>query len=161
MEPKEDQIQEFEESLTFGQQFNFKEIYRVRGVAGLFFPRSRVNVSGMVAMGGFLQPDIGVTVKANQIVCLDWYDFITTEEHERGGFNVIKMNQVFDNIFNYIKESNDDKLEKVTIEQLMDIMVPLYDQHQFKDYHAKQIKGWYLHIVEVLTKATKQSNEDI
>ena len=157
---KTDQIDKLEKALTFGEQFNFNEIYRIKGKPGLYNPRSEVSKSNMVNLGGFLNPNITTTVNANDLICLNWYDFITTEPAEKG-YKVLKLNKVFDNIFNYIAETNDFKLTQISIGAFKEMAVPNFDDNQFKDYHAELIKKWYLEIVELLKVVTTNKENEI
>ena len=156
-EQADEQIDKLEQALTFGEQFNFKELFRIKGEAGIFNPRSQVNKAGMVAMGGFLQPAVKKTTHKDNLICLDWYDFITTEPIDKdnvdAGFKVLKLTHVFDNIFNYV-DTTDADISKLDIKQFMSLAVPNYDEFQFKDYHAKLVRKWYLLVIELLKAVT-------
>lgn len=158
---KADQIAKLEKALTFGEQFNFNEIYRIKGKPGLYNPRSEVSKSNMINLGGFLNPNITTTVNANDLICLGWYDFITTEPADKGGFKVLKLTKVFDNIFEYIEQTNDFKLTQISIGAFKEMAVPNFDDNQFKDYHAELIKKWYLEIVKLLKSVTTNKENEI
>lgn len=160
----DEQIEKLEQSLTFGEQFNFKEIFRIKGEAGLFNPRSQVNKAGLVNMGGFLNPAVNKTTHKDNLVCLDWYDFITTEQIDKddvdAGYKVLKLTHVFDNIFNYADKTGAD-ISKLDIKQFMLLAVPNYDGQQFKDYHAKLVRKWYLLVIELLKAVTVNGEGEV
>jgi hypothetical protein len=162
-----------EEEKTFGEQFDFMSMFRVKEKQGLFYPISGVNKADMLCVTGIFESGGKCIVKADRLICLGHFEFQTTEmetiqvpakkekamqvvgeevkdeEIEMVEIEQLKrlsMSDVFTNLSNYAIKSEDYAFEKATIEELMGWMCPDYDKDQFKLYHAKQVLGWYIEV---------------
>jgi len=163
-------VEEANEEKTFGEQFDFQSIFRVKEKKGLYYPISGVNKSGMICVTGIFGSGDKHIAKAGNLICLGHLEFATTkmvkvqvpklkskmkvvgeelEEVEMVEIEQLKrlsMSEVFTNLSNYCIESEDYAFEKITIENLMGYMCPNFDPDEFKKYHAVQVLGWYIEV---------------
>lgn len=127
---------------SFGQMFDFNNMYRVKGVQGLVSVIHHTPGHKMAIVSGIYSKGRR-SVSVDKMVRLGDGEFKTTKS------TVLKMTDVFNNLMNYVTHAEDYGFENVTIEELMSIMVPNFDKDQFKLYKAKEVLGWY---IEVTTK---------
>lgn len=139
--------------IGFGDEINFTELFRLKGKRGLFTLRSQVNKAGMVAVIGFRDYNRKFTVKADDLICLGQLTF-----QREAGFEDLRMNDVFNNLFDYCHEGQVEAkdINKLMLDDLIDIMVPNYDPDKFKRYHAETVLSWYK---EVFNKLKSIENE--
>lgn len=126
---------------TFGDQFDFANLFRAKGKQGVYYPVSQINKGGLIGVTKFLEPESkAITVKANDLVCLGRQVFF----NKKG--QMTDMADVFTNLNKYVKKTKDAEF-KNPVEDIMEKMVPDYDELRFKDYHAKQVFKWYIEII--------------
>ena len=126
-----------EQELKIGDMVDFPNVYKVRGLPGLWEPKSRSNKSGMMGIQPFLDATKTKICKVSDVTPLSSYQFF-----DDGG-NAINISKVFNNI----QETGKD-----TTELKMNDLVPGFDPEQFKDYHFKQVVNWYRFIKTQIDK---------
>lgn len=131
-----------EKEPSFGQMFDFNNMYRVKGVQGLVSVIHHTPGHKMAIVSGIYS-------KGRRSVSVDKMVRLGSQSFFNKNWNVLKMPEVFNNLMNYVTHSEDYGFENITIEELMPIMVPDYDSSTFKLYKAKEVLGWY---IEVTTK---------
>jgi len=146
-----------EKELTFGEIFDFNNLFRAKGKKGLYFLRSQVNKAGLVAIEGFLDSGNKQTVKAINLVCLGHLHFETLEQvfdekDNPAGFRKLSMAEVMTNFNDYVGGTTQEEYEKESDEDLMYALVPNFNPDEFKDYHAKQVLLWYKEITSKIKK---------
>lgn len=140
--------------IGFGDQINFMELFRCNGKRGLFTLRSQVNKAGMVNIMGFLDFNRTHTVKALDLTCLGRLVFNTYAGHED-----LIMSDVFNNLFDYCHEEGNEKdINKLFLDDLIQVMVPNFDEDKFKRYHAEMVLNWYKEVFNKL-KAIESEKE--
>jgi len=90
------------------------------------------NKSGMTPFHGFLDYTVKCTVNISKCEPLGKYVFKTDDDKDLSMYEV--LNNIHDN-----EIPKDAEIDHT----LMEIMVPKYDQYEFKDYHAKRVLEWY------------------
>jgi len=128
------------EEPKFGDQFDFKNIFRIKGKKGLYYPIAGMTKQRLIRMCEIYQTKNTLIAKVDDLVCLGDFQFIRIDGSSIG------MAEVFTNLSNYAKESEDYAFEGVTIEELMPFMCPKFDKDKFKKYHSVQVLGWYIEI---------------
>ena len=133
--------------LGFGDEIDFMQLFRCKGKKGLFTLRSQVNKAGIVGIIGFMDYNRKFTVKANDLICLGQLSF-----QREAGFEDLRMNDVFNNLFDYCnpKGGLEKDINKLFIDNLIDVMVPNYDPDKFKRYHAEMVWNWYKEVFNKL-----------
>lgn len=129
-----------EKEPTFGEQFEFNNMFRVKGKSGLVSLISHQQGSKMCTVIGIYEANTKRLEKVDNMVCLGEFEFFKLSRDK------IKMSDVFTNLSNYAIKSDDYAFENITIEELMSWMVPDYDPYEFKLYNAKQVLGWYIEV---------------
>jgi len=133
-----------EKEPSFGQMFDFNNMYRVKGTQGLVSVIHHTPGHKMAIVSGIYSKGRR-SVSVDKMVKLGGSEFKVSG----GKHSTIDLTEVFNNLMNYVTHSEDYAFENVTIEELMPIMVPNFDKDQFKLYKAKEVLGWY---IEVTTK---------
>ena len=149
-----------EEKNGFGDQFDFTQLFRVKGKKGIHLMISKINKAGMVGVREFLGGIGNKTVHARDLVCLGHFTFQTLAGHDD-----LSISDVMNNI-SEIKLENEDKesmfygfevdlsvLKEEDLLPFMEKIVPCYDSYKFKLRHAKQVLLWY--------KELKQKRDDL
>jgi len=116
----------------------FEDLYRVKGESGLFILCIPVNKSGMCGVISLSDIDSDVAkekwVKSDKMFCLADYLAITYQGHGN-----LELSDIFNNIYNF----GFDRLKEMCIDEILDVLVPEYDEEKFKSYHAMSILTWY------------------
>ena len=128
---------------TFGEQFDFNVIFRVKGKQGLVGLISHKIGAKTCVVCEIYNPKNKRSERTKNMVGLGNLKFIKKDQEE------LNMQEVFTNISQYCITADDYYFESTTIEELMSVMVPDYDENRFKKYHAEQVLSWY---IEITTK---------
>ena len=163
--PEEVKPKEIKKEKTFGEMFDFNNMFRVKGKQGLvsvishtqgckmaivcdIYTKGRraVSVDKMIRLGDckFATTDV-VKVNTKPNVRLE-SGVEYNEEDWLSEQKVLNMTDVFNNLMNYATTSEDYGFEKVSVEDLMPIMVPNYDNSLFRIKKATQLLGWYIEV---------------
>jgi hypothetical protein len=127
-----------------GDSIDFSEIYRVKGVKGLYTLGSKVNQAGMLKMVRFLTGGKGIIVHKRSLVNLGSIVF-----HTELGVKSLRINQVFNNLVDFYG-SDEWKADNSLTPKLSDF-VPNYDPTMFKEHNALNILLWFNEIVTKIT----------
>ena len=138
---------------TFGDMFDFNNMFRVKGKSGLVSVIHHAKGSQMAIVCDIYKKNRR-SVSVDKMVRLGSQSFFKTDG------SVIKMTEVFNNLMSYATTSEDYGFEKVSIEDLMPIMVPKYDKKQFKLYRAEEVLGWYIEVTLKYSALIDQKVED-
>jgi hypothetical protein len=153
------EIEEIKEEKVerFGDQFNFMQLYRVKGLPGLYTTISKANRAGMVGVMEFMNFKNVKSRPTHQLVCLGALHF-----YREPGNEPLSMNDVFSNIheFHTSDEKAFKKMRSIGDKKLLDIMVPNYDIDAFKFYHAEQVLTWYDIIISALDKLKEEEKNE-
>lgn len=123
-------------------QINFDEIFRLKGKEGLWCPASEFNKSGLVNCVKFLDSRISCIGRNLDIVLLGNQKFITY-----AGNDDLSIKEVFQNMMDYLKVNKSYTFDKDIDFEMMAIMVPEFDEIQFKNYQAKWVVVWFNEIM--------------
>jgi hypothetical protein len=143
----------FEREKTFGEMFDFDNMFRVKGKQGLVSVVSHSQGSKMAIVCDIYSKGRRA-VSVDKMVRLGAQSFFTN----KGA--VLKMTDVFNNLMTYVTTSEDYGFEKVSVEDLMPIMVPNYDKDQFKLHKATEVLGWYIEVTTKYSALIDQKVED-
>ena len=124
---------------SFGEMFDFNNMYRVKGKSGLVSVVHHTQGHKMAIVCDIYKKNRR-SVSVEKMVRLGSQSFFKTDG------SIIRMTEVFNNLMNYATTSEDYGFEKVSVEDLMPIMVPKYDKKQFKLYKAEEVLGWYIEV---------------
>lgn len=149
VKPKE----EIKKEPSFGQMFDFNNMYRVKGKKGLVSVVSHTQGHKMAIVSDIYSKSRR-SVSVDKMVRLG--DSLFTDT--LGG--CADMTDVFNNLMTYATTSEDYGFEKVSIEDLMPIMVPNYDKVSFKLPKATEVLGWYIEVTLKYSALIDQKVED-
>lgn len=164
---KQDQedLKKFEEEQRIkgvGDMINFKSLYKIKGIPNIWTARTgHLSKSGMVDMIEYMRPENTKRVHAKkELICLANWWFDTKEMEEITIKNVVTerikklhISAVFNNLNAHFIDVDVDCSKHV--EELMSVMVPNYDEHEFKPYHVKKVILWYNEIKNKIIAAEK------
>ena len=125
---------------TFGEMFDFSNIFRVKGKQGLVSVVSYKLNAPTCVVCDIYTPKTKRSVSVKKMVRLGDLEFIKTD------YSKIGMQEAFTNISNYCIQTEDYAFENIEVEKLMDWMCPGYDEYHFKVHHAQQLLAWYIEI---------------
>ena len=140
---------------TFGEMFDFNNMFRVKGKAGLVSVVSHTQGHKMAIVCDIYSKGRRA-VSVDKMVRLGSQSFFTTKSLEP----IVKLTDVFNNLMTYVTTSEDYGFEKVSVEDLMPIMVPNYDKDQFKLHKATEVLGWYIEVTTKYSALIDQKVED-
>jgi len=132
-----------EKSIDWGGADCFGSLYRIKGRRGLFNKRKQIHRHDMVPMVMFGEPSQTCVVPVGSLVQLSSYIFVTYAGHKD-----LKMQDVFHNLNEYFKTTNG--IPKIY--DLMQIMVPEFDEDKFLESHAQMVFDWYIQWIGVVSK---------
>ena len=139
---------EKEKKERFADQFNFNELFRIKGKKGLFILGSKVHKSGMVRMIGFLDHKKTAVVSESKLVPLSSISFKTEL-----GFEDVGVSDVFSNLYEFFEETPEET------PQLSDF-IPNYDPNSFKEHNALTLIEWFNEIITKIEEINGNKGED-
>lgn len=171
-EQDQEEIKKFEEEQRvkgIGDMINFTELFRLKGHSLVWTPISQVHRSGMITFAEWLNPTNKKTIQQDEIIRLSDYWFATKtmeaildekgeEQFDKKGDRIerikrLHISAVFNNLnAHFIDVDVDDSKH---VEELMSVMVPNYDENEFKPYHVKKVILWYNEIKNKIIAAEK------
>ena len=125
---------------TFGDQFDFNNMFRVKGKSGLVSLISHKKGSKTCVVCGIYEKNSARSESTDKMECLGGYKFVKLDHTDIG------FTEVFNNMMQYVTTSEDYGFEKITVEELMPWMVPDFDPYWFKLRHAEKVLSYYLEI---------------
>jgi hypothetical protein len=125
---------------TFGEMFDFNNMFRVKGKYGLVSLIHHKKGSKTCVVCGIYEKDSARSESTDNMDQLSGYRFIKTDATNIG------FTEVFNHMMKYTTTSEDYGFENITIEELMPWMVPNFDPDHFKLRHAETVLKWYLEI---------------
>lgn len=131
---------ELEKGNTFGEMFDFNNMFRVKGKSGLVSVVSHKKGSKICVVCDIYTQKSTRSEKINNMVCLGSSLYLNNNGEYIG------LTEVFNHLMHYVTNSEDYAFEKVSVDELMPLMVPDFDENEFKLYHAKQVLGWYIEV---------------
>lgn len=126
---------------TFGELFNFNTMFRVKGKEGLVSLVSHKQGAKIAVVCGIYNHSSKRSERTKNLICLGGLEFIKKDK------STLKMSDVFTNLSSYTVNSDDYGFEQITVEELMPIMVPDFDDKKFTVKHANQVLGWYIEVI--------------
>jgi len=136
----------------FGDQINFKELYRIKGEKGLFCKGAKEHKSGMILMLKFFSPKKKMTPKRN-IICLDGIRYQTEM-----GFNDVTVSEVFSNLLEFYEGEVFEADNKAV--PTLGVFVPNYDPNEFKEKQAIQVLEWFDEVITKMSQLDGVKKED-
>ena len=137
---------------SFGQMFDFNNMYRVKGKQGLVSIVHHTQGHQMAIVCDIYTKNRR-SVSVDKMVCLGSYKFNQPEGKTVG------LTEIFNNLMNYVTHSEDYGFEKISIEDLMPIMLSNYDE-TFKLYKAEELLGIYIEVTLKYSSLIDQKVED-
>lgn len=128
-----------------GDLIDFSQLFRVKGIDGIWIPTSKAHKSGMISVTSFEYENIKKIVKRDNLISLLQYNFYSLNNDPTGSPISITIQEVFNNLNNHFIDVDIDSSKH--IDKLMSVMVPNYSPEHFREYHAKQVLKWY-HIIK-------------
>lgn len=138
---------------SFGEMFDFNNMYRVKGKKGLVSVVSHTQGCKMAIV-------CDIYTKGRRAVSVDKMKPLGMEMFFRKDGTFIVLTEVFNNLMAYATASEDYGFEKVSIEDLMPIMVPNFDRDKFKLYKAEEVLGIYIEVTLKYSTLIDQKVED-
>ena len=136
-----------------GKRINFEELFRVKGMKGIYTIGSKLNKSGMIKMNRFLSEKESVIIKHSNIAPLSSIVYYTEM-----GFNNLRINDVFDNLVDFYG-SEEWKKDNKLVPELSDF-VPNYDPKMFKEHQALKVMVYFDEIITKMTELNGVEKED-
>ena len=131
---------EKEKPVTWAEQFEFSDLFRVKGKKGLYFPASTKHKSGVVMLREWEGTGRCVT-HARNLQRLSELVF-----HKEDG-TVLSITEVMDNIDQNLKLEEIPGINKFNARPpVLERIVPGYDPAMFKPSHAVQVLSWWAEI---------------
>jgi hypothetical protein len=128
---------------------NIASMYEIRGLQGLFMPKTETNKSGLVRM----QPlSLGDAYTVNEKTL----DPLATKVIYKSNGKAIILAEALDNLQKQFDNKPTGELDDGTIDILKGAICPGYHPLKFKRHHAKKIISWYNEIITVIKKTNDE-----
>jgi len=138
--PEEVKLKAVKNEPTFGDMFDFNNMWRVKGKKGLVSIVHHTSGHQMAIVCDIYKKNRR-SVSVSRMVQLSTYKFKVNNSFTAD----VGMKDVFNNLMNYATTSEDYGFERISIKELMPLMVPNYDE-SFKEYRAKELLGIYIEV---------------